>query len=510
MLLCLLLTVLLCSPAFASNVGDSLSIAIQSTKTATLNPLDPQERDMLSIYNVIYESLITLDDDYKPQGLIADSWSTTGAGKTWTFHIRSGVRFSDGTPLTSQDVVATARYILDRANDESTTNHGYYANLKYYISSITADDDEVVIKTKRPCYGLLYAMTFPIVPAAYAGQDYPPGSGPYQVAQFVAGDYMQLEPNPHWWRAQPQVKNIMVSFHETQKKVIDEYEFARVDTVFTRSIAASQFKTGTTSLSMPSRTNQLDCLLMNNSSPELTKDVRMAIRYVVNPSRIVSGVYLGMATLTDTPMYPGTWMYNDGLSSYFVKDTEKAKQLLAKAGWADSNEDGILDRLDSEGKLANLHLRFYVYEEPDDSVREEAANMIVEDLASVGIAATVTKMTLADLTTKLTSGSYDLALVSYAMDVCPDPGFMLMKKNTGNYVRYNSAAMNELCEELRTQVTWDGYRDKLMAIQKQFAEDCPFICLYYRKGMVLTHYMYTTNRDVRENELLRGIESFVS
>ncbi len=115
---------------------------------------------------------------------------------------------------------------------------------------------------------------------------------------------------------------------------------------------------------------------------------------------------------------------------------------------------------------------------------------------------------MANLQEKLSAGSFDLALVSFSMDVCPDPGFMLMRGNTGNYNRYKSSRMTELFDQLRTQTTQDGFRQKLMEIQSLFAEDCPFLCLYYRTGNVISRYMYTTRRDVREYELLRGIESF--
>jgi hypothetical protein len=68
--------------------------------------------------------------------------------------------------------------------------------------------------------------------------------------------------------------------------------------------------------------------------------------------------------------------------------------------------------------------------------------------------------------------------------------------------------MTNLCKELRQQNTQAGFKRVLDQIQLQFAEDCPFICLYYRDGAVLTRKMYTTVRDVREYELLRGIELF--
>ena len=83
-----------------------------------------------------------------------------------------------------------------------------------------------------------------------------------------------------------------------------------------------------------------------------------------------------------------------------------------------------------------------------------------------------------------------------------------MKGNSGNYVRYKSDRMEELCAALRKEPTMEGFRQKLMEIQYLFLEDCPFVCLFWRMGNVITRYMYTACRDVREYELLRGIESF--
>ena len=256
------------------------------------------------------------------------------------------------------------------------------------------------------------------------------------------------------------------------------------------------------------RTNQLECLLMNNSSYELTANARKAIRSVIDKSRLIATAYSGMARETDFPFFPGTWMYNSGYENTWKKDVEKAKQLLAEDGWEDTDENGILDKIGKKDKQVSLSLRFYYYEEPDNDVRLETANMIADQLALIGIECKVEAMTMANMKEKLRAGSFDLALVAFSMDVCPDPGFMLMRGNSGNYTRYRSEEITELFEDLRKEVNQVGYQQKLWQIQSLFAEDCPFLCLYWRMGNVLTRYMYTTVRDVREYELLRGIESF--
>ena len=221
---------------------------------------------------------------------------------------------------------------------------------------------------------------------------------------------------------------------------------------------------------------------------------------------------MGLAVPSNFPFYPGTWMYNESLDASITHDVEEAKRLLAEAGWEDSDENGVLDRINGNGELENLHLRFYYYEEPDNDVRGEAAALISAALAEVGIECKITAMTMSGLQQKLKDGSFDLALIAFAMDVTPDPGFMLMSENvkSGNYNRYKNSRMDELFKALRKETTQEGYRQKLMEIQYLFLNECPFVCLYWRTGNVISRYMYTTCRDVREFELLRGIESFTT
>ena len=209
----ILLNLLPVAPAYSTELGDRITIAIQSSKTIRIRPFEPIEHDILSVYHAVYESLVSIDDNYLPQPCLAESWEESASGKTWTFHLRQDVRFSDGSPLTAKDVTASANYILDKAKDENISDHGYYQNLKRFVSSITAKDDyTVVVRTDRPYYGLLYQMTFPVVPEAYVNMDDPPGSGPYVITEFHAGERLWLAANTNWWKAQPQVREILFLF----------------------------------------------------------------------------------------------------------------------------------------------------------------------------------------------------------------------------------------------------------------------------------------------------------
>ena len=496
-------------PAMASYLqDDALHLGVISVGSDRVNPLEPIEREFMSLTDRLYEGLMYIDDDYKPQPCLAERYQVSENGKTWYFYLREGVTFHDGTPLTAHDVVATAEEILRLAEE----GRGRYSTLKFFISSIQASDNlTVVIKTtNRPAYSFLYAMNFPVLKASEVHADNPVGTGPYYLDIFVPKDYMLLSAYTGWWKGQIDIAQIMVTFHSTNRELISSYEYSRVDAVLTRAITAAQYRSGVTSYNIAYRTTQLETLMMNNSVVEL-EDVRVrkAIRYMLNMDDLVDNVYYDMVTRTDTPLIPGTWTYLNDADNLQEYNKQKAIELLDASGWIDSDDDDddVRDKV-IDGKKRNLHLRFYVYEEQENSVRVEIADRIADKLMEVGIECKVETLTFADVKARLKAGNYDLAIAAFNMDAAPDPGFMLISGNTANYMRYNSKKMDSLFTTLRKSLDFNAYSQTLQEIQQLYWEDCPFICLYYRNGAILTRKMFTDARDVREPEVLRGVELF--
>ena len=525
-LLCLVMCLVML-PAFslATSVEDALIVGMISTRTMELTPLTPKERDIMSLYSLVYESLVTIDDNGIPQPLLAESWTETGGGKTWVFTLRENLTFSDGTPLTAHDVAASVQYILDLANNPEAEDTGFYANIKYIVSSFNARDDRTLeVKAKRAYYGLLYSLTFPVVPRGQVGMANPIGSGPYVVDAFEPAGYMMLSANTGWWQATPKVTSITVTFYTNTKDMINAYEYGRVDTVFTRSVAAAQYRSGNSSLSIKYSTRQLEVLMLNhrtNSFPLDSLNVRKAIRYAINKERISQSVYMGMTLDADTPYAADNWLYYDQESTY-VYNPDKARELLAADGWEDLDGNGILNKI-VDGESKNLRLSLFVYEDPENDVRYETANMISDMLLEVGIDAHVEPLPYKTVATTnengetekprdafdvLKAGSYDMFLCAFQMDAVPDYGFMLTTGNTHNFNRYSSKAMDDLIADLREREDQGGFAYASQAVQQQFTQDVPFIALFYRAGAILTRKMYTTVRSIREFELLRGIEAF--
>lgn len=482
-------------------MDDNLSLAMISVKTNKLNPLVPEEREFQSLTALIYEGLYSIDDNYMPQLNIASKCDIEG--KKWFITLRDDVTFHDGTPLTAYDVEATINEILRLAN----AGQGQYAQLKYIVTSVSVNDaSSLVLTVNRPYYGTYYALTFPILPASQVTAENPVGTGPYKVDTFVPASHLHLSANENWRKGTPYVKYINVSLLAENRLLLDEYEFNRVDAAITRSASSGQYRTGVTNLNIPYRTQQLETLLVNNRMKPLDDiRIRKAIRYAIDVDAICNNVYNGTAIRTDTPMPYGTWMYaaDDTVYEY---NPEKAKALLAEAGWSHLDGDTILDKYEND-KNTQLTLNLYVYEEQENNVRSPAAYMIQDMLAAVGIDVNITTYTFARATEKLNAASFHLALAAFQMDPVPDPGFLLMSNNTGNYGLYKSKDMDNLFQKLRTTMDFSEYQSLLHQIQTKFGEDCPFICLYYRSGALLTRKVFTNAYDIREPEILRGIES---
>lgn len=499
----LLILSLLMPAAQATTMDDNLTLAMVSVKTQYLNPLVSQEREFQSLTALMYEGLYSLNDDYVPEYCLAKRVDCSSDGKTWTVTMREDIYFHDGSPCTAYDVEATIHEILRLANE----NQGQYAQLKYFIKSVKAQKaTELVIEASRSYMGLEYALTFPVLPKNQVNAMNPLGTGPYKQDHFVPGNYLYLSAFEKWHEPTPFVKEINVLFKETNREVITEYEFNRVDAAITRSASAGQYQTSLTNLNITYRTRQLETLQLNRSAfPLEDVNIRKAIRYAIDLDGICNLIYMGMAQRTDTPLPSGTWMYRDNDSAH-VYNPEKARQLLKEAGWSYLDDDEILDKVVGDA-VKHLQLRIHVYEEQDNSVRVQVAHMISDDLKAVGINAPVHTESFASIAERLQNRNYDMCIAAFQMDVAPDPGFLLMSANTGNYTGYRSSQMDKLFKELRTATDQSTYQNLLYQIQDLFIEDCPFICMYYRNGALLTRKVFTTVRDVREPEILRGIES---
>lgn len=534
-----LLTPLCGFASSTSAVPTYMRVGMVIPETETLHPLTVMNRDLVSVLDLVYESLVELNDDQEPVPSLAESWEVQNNGKTWIFHIRDGVYFHDGRKLTAYDVKASMDVIKQLAQSGNADNEkGLYwlmvgnDTISGVLTSWEAEDELTLrVQTSRPYYGVLYAMTFPVVQAQSAYDENPPGTGPYRVDYYTPGEKLALTANLNWWGQTPYISSIDAICYQTDEAALQAFEDEEIDILATRSTSAVRYR-GVVSNRINSYdygTRQLECLMINNGVTKLS-DVRMrrAIMSAINKSRLVTSVYQGIVTTTDTLQTPGIWLYKDPerLSDNYRYgyDPDRANALLDELGWDEYDDKGYRCKMTDSGKQT-LTFRLNYYNESGNTLRKEAALEIQTMLKAVGIKTTVSAYSFENGQAKLKSGDYDLFLCAFNFDVTPDPTFCLLSNGYGNYARYRSNDMSSLLSTLRKapslQLDEDGnettpiltllknkFQEDWYAIQDQMAEDGPFMPLYWRNGVVLTRYPYSSVRDIREYELLNSIESY--
>ena len=497
-------------------IPTGLSVAMVVPPDMELYPLRVMHRDAISILDLVYDSLVIINDDMQPEPSLATSWETLSDGRTWKFTIRENVFFHDGRELTAYDVKATMDAIKATADAfEQPNQKGMYSELPSILTRWEAEDERTLrVQTNRPYYGILYAMTFPVLQAQSAFEANPPGTGPYCVDYYVPGQALWLRGNENWWFGPPPyVSEIACQWYPSESAALTAFESEKVDILMTRSTDAVRYR-GTVSSRANSytySTRQLECLMINNAVPKLRRDVRMrqAIAYAVNIPYLKANVYQGMVLESGTLQRPGTWLYNENVGdAYPAYNPDKARALLDEMGWSQFNSEGYRTR-QTENGLDELILRMFYYDEAGNSLRKEAAGRIADMLREVGIR--VRPPTHYDFeggSAKLKVGDYDLFLCSIFFDTTPDPTFLLSSSSNINYSRYNSSDMGNTLKEFRKAIEPEDFQNQWFEIQRQMAEDMPFLPLYWREGMMLTRYPFSSIRDIREYELLRSIERY--
>ena len=513
---CLFLLLCLVLPFAAAGQTTSINFGIVATNDAILRPLELNQRDIVSVLDLIYEGLFYVDDDYMPQPELAYSYEFTNEGRRLIVTLRSDISFHNGNKLTSRDVIATLDKMYELSGFDSDLNstvnvedRGLYYSTFYYIKSWSASDDYTVIfNLRRACYGALYALTFPILPSEEINYETPSGTGPYKYDGYEQGSRIWLAANTNWWKRSPQIRHISASIYADSEKVLTAFDQRDVDVATTRSINASRYSGSLNSFSMTARSRQLEVLLINRASNLFQSDdngnnlVRQAVYYAIDRSTLINSIYQGMATVAYSPIPSGTWLSNESTVKD-IYDPLMAASLLDQAGWklADNGK-----RYKNGATMPQIYL--LVYDEPGSMVRTNAANKIRDQLEAVGFNVTVNTRTRDFCLTKLRSGDFTLCLAAFNFDICPDPGFTVTSTGSCNYTRYRSKEMNDLLTKLRTCSTQDSYKACMIEIQEKFNTDMPYMPLYWRSSALLSRSSFTNTRDIRELELLRGVESF--
>lgn len=335
---------------------------------------------------MLYETLVNITADGY-EGCLAESWDISDDGKTYTFHIRDGVKFSDGEVCDANAIKANFDAII-----ENKDRHTWLEMMNLLVGVSAPDDKTFVIELSEPYYPLLteLGVTRPfamISPKAMKdgstkdGVNAYIGTGPYVLTDFVTDEYAVFEANENYWGEQPKIKKITVKVIPDNQTRILALEKGEIDMIFGKNMidadAINQY-TGndkfTVSLSDPTSTRQI---VLNTIRDVLAdKEVRQALQHATNKQAISDGIFYGLEQPADT-LFAKTVPYCDIDLEPYAYDVELAQSMLDEAGWV-VGADKIRER---DGQKLNIDLLYN-----SDSVTEKAiAEYLQSEYQKIGI-----------------------------------------------------------------------------------------------------------------------------
>ena len=295
----------------------------------------------LSILFSVYEALVRLDEVGGYQPALAERWEVTEDARTWTFHLREGVRFHNGQVMTASDVVATLGRVLDPAIGGSFGTQGVYISYLGNAEIDAPDDTTLRIVTGEPMADLLdLLVAMPISPAGELNKlpkEYV-GSGPYRVTE--QGDTrLVLSAHDGYWGKEPEYREIVWIAESNPEERVQAVLNGEADLADDIGIQGWERIVEDGRATARKWDSGLAIIFMANSQQGPCQDrlVRQALNYALDLDAIIAEVKQGAAKPLNGYLTPHHFGYNPDTPVY-PYDPDKARALLAEAGYPDGLE----------------------------------------------------------------------------------------------------------------------------------------------------------------------------
>ena len=463
-----------------SCASESRSSIVTVAVLTSPNSLDPRigtDETSQRVHQLIYDNLLTLDDQLKVVGGLATSWEQTDP-ITYIVHLRTGVKFHDGHELTADDVVYTFNCFIDPSF--ASPRKGAYRALERVDA---VDPSTVRFTLKEPFGSFPIQLVMAVVPKGAGPElrDHPIGTGPYRFVSMAVDDHVDLAAFPDYFRGPP--ANAGVTLKVVPDEIMRALELRKgtIDMVVNDlSPDVIQQLTNERSVTIAESPGTDYAYVGINMRDPVLKDkrVRHALGYAIDRQAIVDYLRRGLARPAIGILPPASWAYDDGVFQ-FTHDPAKARALLDEAGYKDPDGDGPEPRLRLSLKVST-----------NEFIRLQAA-VIQQDLKAVGIDLDVRAYEFATMYADVLKGNFQLFTLQWVGVSDPD---MLrrvfhskqMPPNGFNRGYYDNPEVDRLIDAAMAAPGDDERRRLYGQAQRVIAEDAPYISLWYKTNVAVS------------------------
>ncbi|HEX9020592.1 MAG TPA: peptide-binding protein [Nitrospirota bacterium] len=469
------------------------TIAVGSNGDARrLNPVIANDSASGDINDIVFNGLVKYDKDLKLVGDLAEKWEITNGGRTVTFHLRKGVRWHDGVEFTAEDCLFTYQKFID-----PKVVTPYSSSYTDIAKAEAADRYTFRVTYREPFSPALESWGMGMLPKhLLEGKDintapfnrHPVGTGPYKFKEWIAGQKIVLDANEDYFEGRPHIDQFIYRIIPDSSTMFQELLSGGVDMMglnplqYLRKSETRRIRENYAKFRYPA--NRYTYLGFNLTNPLFgDKTVRQAISYAIDRKGIIDGILLGIGRVCTGPFSDVSWAYNPNAKSY-DHDPERARRMLADAGWKDLNSDGILEK---NGKP----FRFTILTNQGNNERIRTAEIIQQNLKAVGIDVNIRVMEWQAFLEQVDKRSFDTIILGWSMGRDPDIYDIWhsskTKKGEYNFIGYKNPEVDRLLVEGRRTFDIEKRKKIYYRIHAILAEEQPYAFLYVPDATPIVH-----------------------
>ena len=465
----------------ASEKGTDITLAISGFDT--INPIITKNKQVQDISKLIFESLVTISSDGKVEPCLAKEWETTD-NMTYIVKLKSGIKWSDGTYFSSNDV----KYTIDKLLQDKQAKNAVYAENVKHLKEVDIIDNttlRIILSKKIPFYE--YFLTFPILSSNYYGEDNfwdtnkndaPVTTGRFVISEHI-GNKIILIKNSSWWNIKEDnsvIEKITINFYSSVAELYNAFRQGSIDLISTKNSDYKKYigKIGYKTTEIEGR--DFSFLALNTNSEILSDaNVRKAVRYAINKDEIVAKAYGNSYFKSNFPLPTSNYLIEDKNENFF--DLGNMEKCLKDSGWYFRSKKW---QKTINYKTRNLELNLVVRKK---SNRVKVAEYIREKFAEQGITINVNQVSDSDYSKFIDNKKYDMILSEITNPISPD---LTSYFGNGNLANFNNDEAKRIINELNSITDKEELKTRFKKLYNIYNDEIPYIGIGRNKIYVIT------------------------
>jgi peptide/nickel transport system substrate-binding protein len=468
----------------------------------SMHPFLTEEVTTSTVVGLVYEPLVGADprSGQPAPSQLADSWDISADGRTYTFHLNQDAMWHDGTDFTAQDVVFSADALANP--DAGSVYTGSFVDT--FESWRAIDDDTFELVAKEPTYTALFEIFSLYIVPKHLWENVPltewrtdpgatgtdpsrvVGTGPFRFREWIQGDSVTLDRNDDYYGKVPYIDTYVLRVWPDQTALVNALLNGEVD-VATLEAADLGALEGNPDIAVAEYPTRSFAYYEFNLDPDVTtkwqdQRVRQALIYALDRQSIVDNILLGHAEVAQGTQPVVSYAYApDQVATTYAYDPERARQLLAEAGWTDTDGDGIVDK---DGEALSFEMLYAAGSAENDQILA----YIQDAWSQIGVDATPRALefpALIEATT--TNPTFEIAYYGFLWDASfiQDAMFGCDQYQVGfNDMMYCNEELDAIFDEAKRTFDEDARRELLIQASNIVNDEQPVAVMHFALNLV--------------------------